>query len=378
MCHRKPNVLFVTHSLEGSGAPRSLQNMIFSIKKHIAGMIFCTCSRRESNALTFDCVVKNILLGNALTTVNVAGLVRILKIIPKIVFFSISNLLALLQLVFLIKKHKIDIVHTNTSVVAAGFFAAKLCRIKHVWHLREYIYKGQRCYPIFGFCFLRYLISKSDAVIPITYGIKEFYKTHFEPMYDAVFCIKNILAENDLKKDYILFCGSLEENKQPETALLAFGKISKDYPSLRLKLAGTGDLEDKLRLLAKDLKIDSKVDFLGYVNKPYPLFNSAKAFLMTSKFEGMGRTTIEAMANDCVVIGYNNGGTAEIIKHGETGFLYNNEDEFLKYLKYVLDSKDNCKTIRASAKKWALENASEEKYGEKIMAIYNKLLGNIK
>lgn len=94
---------------------------------------------------------------------------------------------------------------------------------------------------------------------------------------------------------------------------------------------------------------------------------------MTSKLEGMGRTTVEAMANDCVVIGYNSGGTKELIKHNETGFLYNNFEELVSNLRFVLKEPSNCKNIRLAAKKWAFENCLEENYGNKILSIYNNL-----
>ena len=40
-----------------------------------------------------------------------------------------------------------------------------------------------------------------------------------------------------------------------------------------------------------------------------------------------GRVTVEAMMNDCVVIGRNSGGTSELIEHEETGFLFDSNSE---------------------------------------------------
>ena len=288
-------------------------------------------------------------------------------------FFII--ILSTIKLVKFIKYYKFDIIHSNSASISSGFFAAKICGIKHVWHLREYIYKGQLTYPIFGFNFLRFLISKSDYNIPISEGIKKFYKVKQLHVYDAVFSKKEVeIAYGNNYNEFILFCGSLGVAKRPEDALFAFKEISNLYPKLRLKIAGFGARLPYLKKLAKELNIDSKVDFLGYVQNTYNLFKNAKCFLMTSTFEGLGRTTIEAMANRCIVVGYNKGGTAEIIKHKETGFLYNNFNELLINLKYVLDSNDDSlNIIKDKAFRWALDNCEEKVYQRAISYIYESL-----
>lgn len=371
------NILFVNNDMVGNGGSLSLINMYKSLNTVNGKKYFAILGSRINHQITsqieiiFKCF-------NGTWVVPFKSLKQKICSFARIFLQLIRNIYVVCSLCHLIKVYHIDIVHTNTSWIIAGLVAAKICGVKHVWHLREYIYENQGYYPILGFRFLRYLISKSDVVIPISRGIKTFFNTDFNFCYDAVFSLKEILPEKDKKGNYILFCGSLNEGKQPLLALRAFSNICREYPYLRLVFAGTGNLENSLKEQAKNLNLTSKVDFLGYVAKPYFLFNNAKAFLMTSKAEGMGRTTIEAMANDCVVIGYNNGGTAEIIKHNITGFLFDTEKELVDYLKFVLNSKDNCKTIRISAKKWAIENSSEEVYGEKIKSVYYKLLGGIK
>ena len=368
----KIKILFINNDLGYYGGSLSLMNMYNSIKKK------CHCSFAiASSNINSDLLKKT----NVLTYANFGSVIvgaskfkHIISFIPRLVQVIFGNIWFTAVLCKAIKKHKIDIVHTNTSVVICGFLASKICGVKHVWHLREFIYKDQGCYPIIGFTLLRYLINKSDAVIPITQAIKEFYNTNFDNMFDAVFSETQILPSNDAKEDYILFCGSLGKGKQPEHAIEAFYRVSQEFPKLKLKIAGNGSLENELKEHSKRLNIANKVEFLGYVKDPYPLFNKAKAFLMTSKSEGMGRTTIEAMANDCVVIGYNSGGTQELLKHNETGFLYNTFEELINFLTIVLKDPTNAKTIRIAAKKWAFENCLEENYGNIIMSIYNDVL----
>lgn len=368
----KNKILFVTNDLAGYGASLSLINLYNSIKNNYeCYFAICGSSVKKELAKNISIVMKGI---DGSITIPCYHWRHIFTNLWWLLVKPISILLCIIKLCKIIKQYNIDIVHTNVSVIPCGLIAAKICNVKHVWHLREYIYKDQGHYPIIGFGLLRWLIRKSDYVIPISKEIKDFYKTKFESIYDAVFATNSVLPCNNKKEDYILFLGSLTVAKQPEQAIEIFAQVSSIYPKLRLKICGTGDLEIELKERAKKLGIDSRVDFLGYVKEPYQLFNSAKAFLMTSRFEGMGRTTIEAMANDCLVIGYNSGGTANIIQDGITGFLCDNKDIFVLKLKRILNSNDNYQNIRCSARKWAKENCSEEMYKEKIANIYQGLL----
>lgn len=368
---RKLNVLYINNDLAGYGASLSLINMYSSIHEFFNCKFVIAGSNIKNHLMKKTQVLRYGL--PAIAVIGVSKFRHIITFLPRLLRLIFYNIFLTFALCKIIRKHKIDIVHTNTSVIICGFIAAKICRVKHVWHLREFIYQDHGCYPIIGFTFLRYLINKSDAVIPITDSIKEFYNTNFVNIFNAVFSYKNILPSNDLKDNYILFCGSLSKGKQPEKAIEAFARVSKEFPKLKLVIAGTGPLENNLKELSSKLGIANRVDFLGYVLNPYSLFNKAKTYLMTSKFEGMGRTTVEAMANDCVVIGYNSGGTKELIKHNETGFLYNNFEELVSNLRFVLKEPSNCKNIRLAAKKWAFENCLEENYGNKILSIYNNL-----
>ena len=287
----------------------------------------------------------------------------------------IQNLYVTIKLVKFLKNHEFDIVHSNSSTISCGFWAAKICGIKHVWHLREYIYKDQLSWPIYGFTWLKYLISLSDAVIPISKGVADFYNVMALPIYNGVVSNTEILNLNVKRKDnYILYCGSLTNGKRPDKALLVFSKLSLLYPDLKLVFAGTGMLENYLKTMVRELKLENRVLFLGYVKKTKELYCNARVFLMTSFFEAFGRTTVEAMVNGCIVVGYNSAGTSEIIKDKINGFLYNNDEELFNILNHILNSNDNSfDNLRINAYNWAIHNCSVEMYRNKIENIYNLL-----
>jgi glycosyltransferase involved in cell wall biosynthesis len=73
---------------------------------------------------------------------------------------------------------------------------------------------------------------------------------------------------------------------------IAFAKL----PEWRLAIIGDGPLGEELQVLARDLGIASRVDWLGYLDDPIPYLRAAQFFVLTSRFEGSPNALIEAMA----------------------------------------------------------------------------------
>jgi glycosyltransferase involved in cell wall biosynthesis len=77
------------------------------------------------------------------------------------------------------------------------------------------------------------------------------------------------------------------------------------------------------------LAVADRVEFWGFVPDPERAFLEADVALMCSRNEAMGRVTAEAMATCRPVIGYDRGGTSEMIDHDRTGLLYRGGTEAL-------------------------------------------------
>ena len=111
---------------------------------------------------------------------------------------------------------------------------------------------------------------------------------------------------------------------------------------------------------------------VGHVRDAKELMRKAVALLMCSWHEAYGRVTVEAMMNDCVVIGRNSGGTSELIEHEETGFLFDSNSELEALMEKVLDM--DTTIIRDKAREKAIHSFTEEVYGEQLKKVYDNLL----
>jgi glycosyltransferase involved in cell wall biosynthesis len=112
--------------------------------------------------------------------------------------------------------------------------------------------------------------------------------------------------------------GAFTREKGQDVAAEAFALLQDRMPDLRMILAGEGPVLETLRASPPG---DSRLTLPGYVADPATLLAALDLFLMPSRSEGWGLAALEAMASGLPVIASNTGGLAELIVHGETGWL---------------------------------------------------------
>lgn len=278
-----------------------------------------------------------------------------------------------------LKETKIDIVHSNSSITTVGCNIAKHLGAKHVWHIRESLDLDFGVVPYRGFTCLKRKISRADGVVYISNALKDHWNIsskRIASISDAV--IPNALIPNEVnhnRQKYFLFCSaSISENKGASTAVKAFGQSGISNFGYSLHLVGNCDDKYKAYLLyaAEAYGCSDAIIFDGYQPTPEKYFKKAAGFLMCSKFEGLGRVTVEAMANGCPVIARNSGGTTDFIIHGENGYLFNTDEECAHYIKQIVENpQDN---IVENAIKTVNERFTEEVFGKKMIEFYNSLI----
>lgn len=92
---------------------------------------------------------------------------------------------------------------------------------------------------------------------------------------------------------------------------------------IELTIIGTGQYQERLQALARDLRIEDRVRFVGYVlNQDLPkYFRKADAFVLPSETESFGLVFAEAMSCGLPVLASNVGGIPEVVRHGVDGLL---------------------------------------------------------
>lgn len=123
-----------------------------------------------------------------------------------------------------------------------------------------------------------------------------------------------------LANRFILGVGRLSWEKGFDRLLAAFRAL--DQSDTHLVILGQGAKESALVVLARELGIEKRVHFPGYVSDVETWYRNAECFVLSSHFEGWPNVLTEAMVNGCPVISFDcKYGPSEIIEHGENGLL---------------------------------------------------------
>ena len=122
------------------------------------------------------------------------------------------------------------------------------------------------------------------------------------------------------------------------------------------------------------LNLNENVFFRGFVENSADMYRNSDAVIVCSRNEAWGRVAAEAMFHQKPVIGFNSGGTKEIITDRVNGFLYNNINELVDCMKTVILQNELTSRIKNSAKEFALKRFSNKDYTDQIYEVISKLI----
>ena len=181
----------------------------------------------------------------------------------------------------------------------------------------------------------------------------------------------------------ILFVGRLRKIKGVHKILQVMPSIIQAVPDTLLIIVGSAfygsdrrtDYANHLYSLAA--KFPDHVRFLSFIPHAeiHVWFEVADLVLVPSTGnEAFGLVNVEAMACGVPVIATNNGGMPEVIEHGQTGYLINNENIETELSRYVIDLLNN----PARIKKFGLncvnrvnEKFTWEKSASRLLQLYD-------
>ncbi len=122
---------------------------------------------------------------------------------------------------------------------------------------------------------------------------------------------------------YYVNIGRLHPDKDQATLIKAFANVVKQQADAQLIIYGKGRLEQPLRQLVIELKLEEKV-FIS--SKPHiaHYLKAFDCFVLSSDYEPFGMVLLEAMAAELPVISTQEGGAGEVVK--DCGLLFKRGD----------------------------------------------------
>jgi len=137
----------------------------------------------------------------------------------------------------------------------------------------------------------------------------------------------------------ILAAGRLTEAKDYPNLLRAFAILATTRP-VRLMILGQGALEASLKAMSQELGIADRVAFMGFQENPFAWMRAADLYVMSSQWEGLPGTLMEAMACGARVVSTAcRTGPEEILEGGKWGRLVpvNNPEALANAMILALD-----------------------------------------
>lgn len=299
-----------------------------------------------------------------------------------------QNLIALFQVVKLIRKEKIDAIHCNTPIGGVvGRIAAKICGVKKVIYQAHgfHFYKGAPLknwllfYPV-----ERFLAHFTDAIITInhedfqraqSFRIRNKGKVYYVPGvginsgdyipydFDRELKRKSMgLTINDIS---IISAGDLIERKNYKISLEAVAK-SNDT-KIHYFICGKGPMHKALEEYADQLNIRSQVHFLGFRSDVKELMWASDIFLFSTLQEGLPRALSEAMASGLPCIASKIRGNIDLIEDDVDGYLCTatNSYEFAEAITKLSNDRNLCKQMK--------DNSLRKIHNFDVLTVKNRL-----
>ena len=292
--------------------------------------------------------------------------------------FSIKKVLALEQYITLVNP---DIVHCHLNVIPYVFRLSlkyRNIRFIHTLHNVAENASGKRYQRNIN----RYFYSKG-LVVPVTISKQcqssyiKFYNLPTPTRIDngceipyETPLLENVKLEiNSYKmdEDTLVFIHVARFHKQKNQSMLvdAFNELNKRGKNFILLVLGDGfNHGEGAELKAKACE---KVHFLGLKNNVVDYLSCSDAFCLTSIYEGLPISLLEAMACGVVPICTNVGGIPDVIENGITGYLCPvNTDSYVNILERFINNKFN----KMNLKEYFEKNFSISSCAQKYVEIY--------
>ncbi|MDN4526735.1 glycosyltransferase family 4 protein [Fictibacillus fluitans] len=311
------------------------------------------------------------------------------------------NLLAYRELKALIDENQYQIIdcHTPMGGVLARL-AAKSQRTKVIYTAHGFhFYKGApRLNWLLYYPIEKLLAKNTDSLITIN---KEDYQTatsnrfraaaihhvhgvgvdttRFRPIPDAV---KQELRKKlgYVENEFLLFyAAEFNKNKNQQLLINILADLTKELPQVKLLLAGEGPLLEECRKLAKDKKVEDKVEFLGYQKDILPFLNVSDLAVASSLREGLPVNILEAMACGLPVLANKNRGHHDLIQNNKTGWMVETQHaaEYVRKIRLLASNPELRKRLGANGRSVVLEKFSITKVLAEKTAICKEYMNEL-
>ena len=264
------------------------------------------------------------------------------------------------QIALYAREHSIDMVHNNTAAVLEGIYLKRKLKLPLIWHVHEIIVKPKAISDFINMLMGRY----ADKIVTVSQAVANHIKqspfikdSQVEVIYNGVdnavyypMDASSIREKFDIAQDALVIgmIGRVNAIKGQNDFIEAVEPLLENNEQAVAFLAGGVFPGEEWRLEELDKRIASssvvsQIHRIDYYDKTSELYNMFDIFVLPSiKPDSLPTVVLEAMACSKPVVGYNNGGIAEMVVDDKSGCLVkpNRPQELSNAISLLLDSSE--------------------------------------
>lgn len=174
------------------------------------------------------------------------------------------------------------------------------------------------------------------------------------------------------------YIGRLAPHKNVDCLIEALARLGARHPSVRAVIAGDGPCASSLRALTGAARVTGRVSFVGYRPDALATLKSLDVFVLPSRYEGIPRSVMEAMAAGVPVIAADIPGSRMLLTHGETGLLYpaGDSSRLAAALETLLDDPGLGQSLAKRARARVEAGFSAPRMAGEYLELYERCLGS--
>lgn len=311
----RTNILFVEHKQVFGGGQVFLVNLASHLSRNKFRVhVLCSPNQQLAQQLEIRGVpVQELSLGRIQRSSN-----------P---FLVAANLMwripPTLKVLNAIKRNNIDLVCANDlfSFIACTF-AAKIGGRKSVLIVHNTTYPGSYA--------SRWFLRAADRIVAVSNRVGEHVLNILPSAKSKISVVHNGIevhdkgiparksksSRRDKRKLMVGTVSRLSNEKGLDVFLESLPEVFGQFPNAKAVIAGEGPQEADLRDLVKELNLNGRVEFKGFVNNPLKVMGTLDVFVLSSRTEGLPLTVLEAMSMRKPVVATDVGDVGEVVGKG--------------------------------------------------------------